>query len=211
MDEKIRHITTPEWNKHNDYVRVMQVRALDMATDSQDRIIEGKAIVFDEKTKLFTIDGVDYYEIIERNALAEADLRDVFVKYNHSDHQMVVARSKNGTLQIDIRDDGVWVKIRLANTTGGHDLYELVRRGDIDKMSFAFSLDSDKGDEVYDPKTHTWTVKRIRKVWEVSAVPFPAYEATTLYARRAGEVESRLAEVEASQRKATALYILSKI
>ena len=192
-------------NRHNDYMHFMEVRAAEVE-DSAEMIIEGRAIVFNEKTKLFRMGDVDYFEIIDRGALDAADMSDIFVKYNHSEEQMVVARSKNGTLTVDIRDDGAWVTIKLANTTTGRDLYELVRRGDIDKMSFGFTID----EESYNETEHTWTVRKIKKLWEVSAVPFPAYEATTLYARRAGEVESRLAEVESFRRKAEALYILAK-
>jgi len=201
--------TLPERNKiitrqHIDYIHLMEVRA--EQKDGKKQIV-GKAIVFDEKTKLFSIDGKDYYEIIDRHALDTADMTDVFVKYNHSDGQMVVARTKNGSLIIDIRDDGAWVTFEPANTSAGNDMYELVRTGVLDKMSFGFTIE----EESFNETELTWTVRKIKKLYEVSAVPNPAYQGTTLYARRAGEVESRLAEVEAFRRKAEVLYILSKI
>lgn len=193
--------------QHIDYTHVMSVRS--EITDGE-KVIVGKAIVFNQKTKLFAIEGKDYYEIIDGRALDTADLSDVFVKYNHNDGVMVVARSKvkegPGSLKIDIQPDAAWVTIKPANTTAGNDMYELVRTEVLDKMSFGFTIE----EESYNETEHTWTVRKIKKLYEVSAVPNPAYEATTLYARRAGEVESRLAEVESFRRKAEALYILSK-
>jgi len=190
--------------KHNDYQREIEVRA--ELTD-EEKVIYGKAIVFNERTVLFMQDGVDYGEIIDRNALDEADISDVFVKYNHNDGQMVVARSKNGSLKFDIRDDGVYVEIRPANTTAGNDTYELVRTGILTKMSFGFTI----SDQSYDSNTRTWTVRKIKKLYEVSAVPNPAYDGTTLYARRANELEDSRAKLEDLKRRAMAVYIKTKI
>lgn len=181
--------------KHNDYRRIMQVRTLDNETGQNDKmIIEGKAVTFDEPTVLFTWDGVEYKEIIAKGAFDETDMSKAFLKYNHSDNIMAMARTKNGTLQIDVRDDGVYIVAELANTTAGRDLYELVKRGDIDKMSFAFTI----REESYDKETHTWTVRKIDTLYDVAAVTVPAYENTDLFARRYGDAEARRRqEVEA--------------
>ncbi|MCU7522510.1 MAG: HK97 family phage prohead protease [Ignavibacteria bacterium] len=180
--------------RHNDYRRLMEVRALDPdAANPDEMILEGRAIVYDTKTKLFSYGGVDYYEIIEKGALDEADTKDAFFKYNHSDTVMVMARTKNGTLQLDNSSDGVKIKAKLANITAAKDLYTLVKRGDIDKMSFAFTI----REESYDEKEHTWKVRKIDKLFDVAAVAMPAYEDTSLYARRLGDVETRREQVEA--------------
>ncbi len=186
-------------NRKNDYLKMIECRSEE--TDDGKKIIRGKAITFDETTKLFSIGGNDYFEVIERTALDNADMSDVFVKYNHSENVMVVARSKNGSLKLDKRDDGLYVEIEPANTTAGNDLYEMVRTGLIDKMSFGFTI----AEESYNEDTRTWTVRSIKKLYEVSAVPNPAYEGTSLHARRADEVESRLADVESSKVEALRL------
>ena len=167
--------------RHNDYRRLMQVRILDGLEEQDSKmIIEGKAITFDEETVLFEHEGIQYKEIIARGALNEADLSYAYLKYNHSSNIMAMARTKNKTLQIEVRDDGVWIRAELANTTAGRDLYELVRSGIIDKMSFAFTIK----EENYDRSTHTWTVRKIDKLYDVAAVEIPAYDNTLLFARR---------------------------
>lgn len=180
----------------NDLRREIQFRALgedEKPEELKDKmIVEGKAITYDEKTKLFTMDGEDYFEIIERGALKEADLSDVFLKYNHSDNFMVLARTRNKTLTIEEREDGVYIRAILANTSEGRDLYELIKRGDIDKMSFAFT----EKDGVFDEKTRTWTVRNITKLYDVAAVTVPAYENTNIYAVRMSELENRKSELE---------------
>lgn len=180
----------------NDLRREIQFRALNEDEKPEElkdeMIVEGKAITYDEKTKLFSMDGDAYFEIIERGALKDADISDVFLKYNHSDNFMVLARTRNKTLEIVEKDDGVYIRASLANTSEGKDLYELIKRGDIDKMSFAFT----EKDGVFDEETKTWTVKNITKLYDVAAVTVPAYENTNIYAVRMNELENRKSELE---------------
>lgn len=180
--------------RHNDYRHLMQVRIFGETQDEGKMLIEGKAVTFDDPTVLFEYEGIEYKEIIAKGSFNEADLSHAYLKYNHSNNIMAMARYKNGTLKIDVRDDGVYIQAELANTTSGKDLYELVKRGDIDKMSFAFTI----REESYDQKEHTWTVRKIDKLYDVAAVEVPAYENTELFARRYDEVEAnRRKEVEA--------------
>jgi HK97 family phage prohead protease len=181
----------------NEYRHVMQVRALGEQDENEDKmIIEGKAVTFNEETVLFKFGGVEYKEIIEDSAFENTDFNDAFLKYNHSDDIMAMARYKNGTLEIDVRSDGVYIKAELADTTAGRDLYTLVKRGDIDKMSFAFTIE----EESFNESESTWTVHKIDKLYDVAAVTVPAYENTDLYARRFDEVEAhRRQEAEASE------------
>lgn len=180
----------------NDLRREIQFRALgedEKPEELKDEmIVEGKAITYDDKTRLFSMDGDDYFEIIERGALKETDVSDVFLKYNHSDNFMVLARTRNKTLSIEDREDGVYIRASLANTSEGKDLYELIKRGDIDKMSFAFT----EKDGLFNEETKTWTVRNITKLYDVAAVTVPAYENTNIYAVRMNELENRKSELE---------------
>ena len=180
----------------NDLRREIQFRALgedEKPEELKDEmIVEGKAITYDDKTRLFSMDGNDYFEIIERGALKETDVSDVFLKYNHSDNFMVLARTRNKTLSIEDREDGVYIRASLANTSEGKDLYELIKRGDIDKMSFAFT----EKDGLFNEETKTWTVRNITKLYDVAAVTVPAYENTNIYAVRMHELENRKSELE---------------
>src|SRR5690606_2266962 len=85
-------------------VRMGELRAVEPAGDTQEMIVEGRAIVYESPTVLFEVDGVKYYEVIARGALEGADLRDVPFKYNHSNSVMVMARTRNKTLEL-IPDD----------------------------------------------------------------------------------------------------------
>ena len=180
----------------NDLRREIQFRALgedEKPEELKDEmIVEGKAITYDDKTRLFSMDGNDYFEIIERGALKDTDVSDVFLKYNHSDNFMVLARTRNKTLSIEDREDGVYIRASLANTSEGKDLYELIKRGDIDKMSFAFT----EKDGLFNEETKTWTVRNITKLYDVAAVTVPAYENTNIYAVRMHELENRKSELE---------------
>lgn len=193
--------------KSKKYERLMEVRALDYESfESDAMIIEGRAIVFNQETVLFRADGVEYKELIEPGALDFADLSKCFLKYNHSSHVMGMARVKNGTLKIEIRDDGAYISANLANTTAGRDLYELVKRGDIDRMSFAFTIK----EETYDKEEHLWRVKMIDTVYDVAAVDQPAYENTALYARRREDMEVSAREVEALRLAKARLLVRTK-
>jgi len=179
--------------KHNDYRREMQIRVLEQ-TDSNKMIIEGIPIVYDVETVLFKYEGIEYKEIIVKGAFDGADISKCYLKYNHSDSIMAMARVKNGTIKFETRDDGVHSISELADTTAGRDLYILAKRGDIDKMSFAFSIK----EEAYDNVTHTWKIYKIDTVYDIAAVEQPAYDSTQLYARRYGDVEAtRVKEAEA--------------
>lgn len=185
-------------------VGVRQRSAEEEQNNPDEMIIEGRAVVFDSETILFNYDGVDYKEEIEHSALDKTDFRDCYLKYNHSDHIMAMARWKNeetdarGSIKFDLRKDGLYFTARLANTTQSRDLYELVRSGIINKMSFAFTVQ----EESYDKQAHKWTVRKIDKLYDIAAVTVPAYDDTSLCARRYGEVEAyRMKEVEASKRE----------
>lgn len=158
-------------------IRLAELRALDLENDNQ--LVQGYALVFDQPTVLYEYGGVEYKEVIARGALDEADLTDVPFKYNHSDNVMIMARTRNKTLQLTIDDTGLLINADLAKTTSGKDMYELIRRGDIDKMSFAFRVKEDS----YDRETNTRTILKISKLYDVAAVDMPAYDQTSISAR----------------------------
>ncbi len=178
-------------------LRMMEIRSAE--TESDDLIVKGYAIVFDQPTMLYEHNGVKYYEVIERGALDGADLKDVPFKYNHSDSVMIMARTRNKTLELIPDDKGLFIRANLAKTTTGKDLYELIKRGDVDKMSFAFTVEEDE----YDRETRARRIKKIAKLWDVSAVDTPAYETTSIYARSyfLAEVEKETLDREKRRRE----------
>lgn len=181
-------------------IRLAEIRALE-PTDEKEMIVEGRAVVYDSPTLMFEMNGVKYYEVIQRGALDGADLKDVPFKYNHSDAVMVMARTRNKTLELIPDDQGLLVRAKLADTTAGRDLYELIRRGDIDKMSFAFTV----AEESYNKDTRTRKIIKFKRIWDVSAVDIPAYQDTYISARSffeaQAEAERQAAEVAKEKRK----------
>lgn len=159
--------------------------------------VKGTAVVFDKPTVLFVCDGIEYKEIIDRHAFDGCDLSDVIFNYNHGGK--VVARLRNKTLALAITERGLEVEADLSGTQAGRELYEEIDGGYIDKMSFSFSVREAK----YDSVTHTRTITKVKKLYDVSAVDIPAYEETSISARSFFTVEhgKELAALEQARRR----------
>ena len=152
------------------------------ASEGAEMSLEGLAIVFDTPTVLFERDGIQYKEIISRGALDRTDLKDVVLRYNHNGGFVVLARTRNKSLQLDKRSDGLYIQAKLQSDISQHrDSYNAIKAGLIDKMSFGFIV-ADDG-ETYDRSTNTRTVTNISKLMDVSIVDQPAYEQTFVEAR----------------------------
>ena len=165
--------------------------------------VRGTAIVFGTPTCLFEVDGVKYYEVVDRHALDGCDLSDVIMNYNHGGK--VVARLRNKTLVLTITDRGLDMEADLSGTAAGRDLYEEIDGGYVDKMSFSFVVRAAE----YDAATHTRRITKIRKLYDVSAVDIPAYEETSLSARSFFEVEHSK-EVKALEQAARRRRLLAR-
>lgn len=171
-------------------------------------VIEGTPIVFNSVTNLGYFD-----EVIMPNALDETDLRDVRLCLNH-DTSYVYARSRNNnensTMQLKPNEMGMGMRANLAiNESARHnDLYTALKRGDIDKMSFMFTIDGYEWENL-ESDHPLRKITKIGKVFEVSAVTFPAYDDTSISARddakalenakaalESARVESRNREIE---------------
>lgn len=151
--------------------------------EEHGRYLAGTPIVYNTKTDLGWYD-----EIIDRGALDNADLRDVRFLVNHNTDMIPLARSRNNnvnsTMQLEVTDGGMNIRVDLDvdNNAEAKALYSAVERGDLDGMSFMFTVDADAWDDL-ESEHPTRHIERLGKVFEVSAVTFPAYEATTISAR----------------------------
>lgn len=170
-------------------------------------IIEGRPIVYDSWTRI----GDYFDEVIERGALDSTDLTDVRFLVNHDMSKIPLARSRrnNGssTMHLMVDEQGLSIKVKLdtENNAEASALYSAVSRGDITGMSFAFSIDDEEWEDMDSeiPKRH---IKKISSVVEVSAVTWPAYESTEIYARSKEALESARSALEsARQQKAEAV------
>lgn len=153
--------------------------------DERQDYVHGVPVVFNTPTCLYEFEGVKFYEQIDRHAFDSCDMSDVIFNYNHGGP--VLARLRNNTLKLAINDVCMEMDAFLGGTNNGRNTLEEIRGGYIDKMSFAFVVAED-GDE-YDPTTHTRTITRIKKLYDVSAVDIPAYDTTSISARSFFEVE----------------------
>ena len=158
----------------------LQVRAAEEAEQAKDEyIVEGYATTFNDPYRMFTYEGVDYYEQIDRDALTDADMSDVLFLYNHEG--MVFARISNGTLTVAPNERGLYIRADLGKTEQSRSMYEQIKAGMVTQMSWAFTI-ADDGD-TYDEDTHTRTINRVAKVYDVSAVAYPANPSTDISAR----------------------------
>lgn len=152
--------------------------------NNEELILRGTPVVFDSPTCLYEIDGIKYYEIIDRNAFNDCDFSDFIFNYNHGGR--VYARNRNKSLTYEITQTGINCEVRLDKDDEGHrQLYRDIASGRIDKMSFSFSI----GASEYNEDTRTRRITRVKKLYDFSAVDFPAYEDTAISARGFFEAE----------------------
>ena len=161
-----------------------EVRADEKQESEEKGIVDGYAVVYDKKT-----DICGYFEeTIKRGALDNADLKDVPLLVNHDTDTIPVARSRrnNGSSSMTLTVDEKGLKIRaeldLKNNARASELYSAIKRGDISGMSFMFTVKTDEWTDE-DTEYPKRTIKEIAKVYEVSAVTFPAYSDTSIGAR----------------------------
>ena len=187
---------------------IVEFRAAETAERNEAMVIEGKAISFDSPTLIFSSNGVDYFEQIDRHALDNADISDTCLRYNHRDTVPILARMRGGSLMIDIREDGVYFRAELFNTTSARDCYELVRQGVL-QCSFGFIL-PENGGYTYDADTHTRTITRIDRLIDLSIVDIPAYKDTFVSARDLFSLDSeRQAMLESIERRRRELIAMT--
>lgn len=180
-----------------------EYRALDLLLPNEKEkkidskfYVEGLATTF-EPYELYEFDGVKYYEQIDRNAFTGADLSDVIMQYDHEGR--VLARQSNGTLKLETTDDGLFMCADLSKSSASKDMYEDIASGLVTKMSWAFTVAEDE----FDRDTRTRVIKRVKKVYDVSAVSLPANNDTEINARSYfdGEIEIEKQEMLEQKRR----------
>lgn len=164
-----------------------EVRA---ANDERGAFITGRPIVYNSRTNIGPYD-----EIIETGALNGTDLKDVRFLVNHDLSRIPLARSRNNnansTMQLSVDDRGMTIRVNLdiENNMEARALYSSVQRGDISGMSFLFGIEDEEWENL-ESDHPTCHIRSISTVIEVSAVTFPAYEDTEIYARSKEALES---------------------
>lgn len=167
-----------------------------LAPQDDEKRVQGYATTFDQPYMLFGDNSYQVWEVVDRNAFANTDMDDVIMQYNHEGR--VFARTKNNTLALRSDEHGLLIDADLGGTEIGRQLYEEIKGGYTDKMSFGFTV---RGDE-WDRRTEdgveisTRRITDIGKLYDVSAVSIPANDSTSISVRSLvdGEIEKLKAE-----------------
>lgn len=167
------------------YRRIDVSRLEVRADENNDMIVEGYATTFNQPYELLRYSDYVLIEQVDAGAFSDCDMSDVILQYNHEGR--VFARTRNKTLELTIDGHGLKVRAHLGGTELGRQLYEEIKGGYTDRMSFGFTVKTDKREILDDYESGVTTVIRtitgIDKLYDVSAVSFPANEGTEISAR----------------------------
>jgi HK97 family phage prohead protease len=179
------------------------------AEGDEKRTVKGIAAVFNSRTELWT----NTFEEISPSAFDESLADDVRALFNN-DANLILGRTKAGTLKISKSADGLEYEFTAPDTTAGNDLIENLRLGNIDQSSFAFSVEKSSWTDLGDGK---WlrTIEKVKRLYDVSPVTYPAYEDTKValreFEKRNGEIEAEKLEAEKQKHAKDLFEIDAKI
>lgn len=197
--------------------RRIDVASLEVREDQDGRkIVEGYAATFGNEYRLW---GDNFYEVresIDAHAFDNTDMADVIMQYDHEGR--VFARRSNGTLEVAPDTKGLHIRADLGGTELGRQLYEEIKGGYTNKMSFGFTVSKqERTEELVEGKTIVHRkITGIKKLYDVSAVSLPANDATEISARNfsegvIAEIEKELLAVKARQRKIQKIRIMMEV
>lgn len=184
------------------------------APDEGAFLVRGYATTYNQPYLLYSDEELDIYEQVDSNAFSGCDMSDVIMQYDHFGR--VFARLSNNTLSLQSDEHGLLIEADLGGTAEGRNLYEEIKGGYTNQMSFGFTVTEDRTDRMEGEKrTYLRTITRIGKLYDVSAVSIPANYFTEISARNycdgvVAEVteEIRKAEERERQRKILELKLL---
>ena len=177
----------------------MEIRSAETEEVEQEerKIVRGYASTFNEPYTLYENDDWRFDEVVDSKAFDNTDMSDVIMQYDHEGR--VFARNRNKTLDLTTDEHGLKITAYLGGTDIGRQLYQEIKGGYTDRMSFAFTVSDDKRErETIDGKiVVTRRILGFRKLYDVSAVSTPANNSTSISAR--SFVDGVIAELEAER------------
>lgn len=189
----------------------MSVRAA--GDDNGEMIVEGYATTFNQPYLLYDWRDYKVMEQIHPDAFKDCDMTDVIMQYDHEGR--VFARNKNGTLTLSVDTTGLKVTADLSGTDLGRQLYQEIKGGYTDKMSFGFTVAEDQRvstvDNENNVETVTRTITKIKKLYDVSAVSIPANDGTSISARRTADGVIEQIKAERLERAKNKLKLLLEV
>ena len=177
----------------------MEIRSAETEEVEQEerKVVTGYAATFNEPYTLYEDEAWRFNEVVDARAFDSTDMSDVIMQYDHEGR--VFARMSNNTLTVIPDEKGLLIEADLGGTELGRQLFEEIRGGYTNKMSFGFTVD---GEDILDTKDvdgkdlTVRTITSVRKLYDVSAVSLPANDATSISVRSLtdGEIERIRAE-----------------
>ena len=186
-------------NTNREY-RSMELRAATTEAEEKNFVVEGYATTFGDTYELFRDGDYIVKENVDRNAFANTDMSDVVFQIDHEGR--VYARTRNGSLGLEIDEHGLKTRTDLGLTSGSREVYDAIQAGLYDRMSFAFTVTKDSfTEEARDDGTTvlTRTILEVGKLYDVSAVSFPANPYTDISARSKDVFDGEIKRIEAER------------
>ena len=179
--------------------------------ETEDMTVEGYATTFNEPYTLYEDNDIIYREQVDPDAFAETDMDDVIMQYDHEGR--VFARTANETLSLNVDDKGLFIRANLGGTEIGRNLFEEIRGGYTDKMSFGFIVDKDEElkTEAEDGRVDVLrTITGISKLYDVSAVSIPANNGTSIGAETRSHIDGVIDAIQTERSEAEKLELMKK-
>ena len=186
MDDKIKSLVDSGWL----FRSMMEFRANDSGNGNGEQgdvplIVEGYACTFNQPYELLNLGDYAVYEQIDPAAFDECDMGDCCLRFDHEGK--VYARTRNNTLQLSVDNVGLFIRADLSKASDGKSMYDDIKNGLIDRMSFAFTIAEDEQKVTENHETGAVkvlrTITKIRKLYDVAPVGIPANDATSISAR----------------------------
>ena len=179
--------------------------------ETEDMTVEGYATTFNEPYTLYEDNDIIYREQVDPDAFAETDMDDVIMQYDHEGR--VFARTANETLSLNVDDKGLFIRANLGGTEIGRNLFEEIRGGYTDKMSFGFIVDKDEEarSNAEDGRVDVLrTITGISKLYDVSAVSIPANNGTSIGAETRSHIDGVIDAIQTERSEAEKLELMKK-
>ena len=175
-------MTPNNMTKFKDQAQTRALTVLNAKTETSKRIetdfyVEGMAARYEPYVLYYDYDGDPVYERFEPGCFDECDMSDIIMQYDHAGK--VMARTSNGSLIVEVTEDGLFVAADLGRTDAARDLYEDIKAGMVTKMSWRFRT----GTYYYDQESRTIVHKTVKKIYDVAPVSIPANDDTEINAR----------------------------
>lgn len=203
--------------KNDREYRNMLIEVKEVPDQDEEMVVRGYASTFNDPYTLLENDEYRLIEVVDPDAFADTDMSDVIMQYDHQGR--VFARMSNNTLSVTPDEHGLLIEANLGGTELGRQLYEEIKGGYTNKMSFGFTVKADdrqKTDGEDGKLVFTRTIKSVRKLYDVSAVSLPANDATEISVRNLSngvieQIQSERAEAEKLELKRRKMLMRARL